>query len=260
MIKSPLRWVGSKAKLVDRLIPLVPQHKNYFEPFFGSGVLALNIPDSHRTGKIFAGDICIDLITTWRIIRDHPQTFISLLSEMGQGEDYYYKIRDTDAEGHVDAALRFYYLNQTCFNGLYRVNKKGKFNVPWGKREFKLRPDVILEASQKFKSAAFYSGGYNSPHFEVSKGDFVYLDPPYVQAGKSFVGYSPEGLPNTESLLEYCHDLTNMGVMFMMSNSNTPEVRKLWKYYDITEVMTTRSVSADPSKRGQVKELIIRNY
>lgn len=261
MSKSPFRWVGSKAKLVNTLVPLVPPHNNYFELFFGSGSLALNIPDSRRTGKIYAGDTCEDLITTWRVIRDHPETFIAQLAKMGQGKDYYYKLRNSNPEvDRFEAARRFYYLNQTCYNGLYRVNKKGTFNVPWGKRDFKLRPEVILAASQKVKSAVFYSSEYNSSHFEASKGDFVYLDPPYVQAGKEFVGYSPEGLPNTDALLEYCHNLTNSGVMFMMSNSNTPEVRKLWEEYKITEVVTTRSVSADPSKRGKIKELIIQNY
>ncbi len=261
MIRSPFRWVGSKAKLLDTLMPLVPQHKTYFEPFLGSGVMALNLNTSPKSRRdMFLGDSCYDLIVTWRMIRDEPLCLIERLSELKQGEEYYYEMRDARPAWRFGQAVRFYYLNQTCFNGLYRVNKSGDFNVPWGKREFKLRPDLINEASRRLKGCLLHYETYGSVIKHAGKGDFVYLDPPYVPADKEFVGYSTEGLPNTKDLLEWCHKLTDKGAMFMLSNSDTPTVREAWKGYKIVEVETTRSVSSDPAKRGKAKELVIMNY
>lgn len=277
MTKNPLvqpfvKWVGGKRQLIDEIIPLLPEHfSTYCEPFLGGGALLFKLQPS----KAIVNDLNEDLIIVYEVIRDDVESLIESLKKHKNNPDYYYEIRDLDRDknaykniGKVNKASRILFLNKTCYNGLFRVNSAGEFNVPFGNYK---NPNIVNEPTLRAVSQylnkrdiRFYSEDYEVILKKLRKGSFVYLDPPYdpVSDTSSFTGYNKGGFDREEQLRlkECCDALNEKGINFMLSNSNTKFIRELYKDYNITIVNARRNINSNSKKRGEVEEVIVRNY
>ncbi len=277
MIKKPLvqpvvKWVGGKRQLLPNLIPLFPEGiSSYCEPFFGGGAVLFNLqPD-----QAHINDINEDLMNMYTVIRDNVEELIALLSQYRNEVDFFYAIRDWDRDKeHYDKldnifkASRLIYLNKTCYNGLFRVNNAGEFNTPYG---YYKNPNIVnapvLRAVHEYLNSAkvtITSVDYSEILSSVTPSTFVYLDPPYdpVSDTASFTGYSKTGFNRDEQirLREQCVELDRKGVSFVLSNSATPFIFELYSKYKISRVQAKRIVNSVASKRGDIEEVIIRNY
>jgi len=245
-----VHWVGGKSRVVPKLKELMPEKYNdYYEPFLGSGALAFSL-----TGKRYLSDLNHRLITMYNVVRDYPQEVVDLIKVFDNTEEEYYKVRDLFNTSHnpLSVAAYFIYLNKRGFNGLYRENSKGKFNVPWGRNKKNINYNSILEMSRHLKDVDIKCMSYDA--ITPKEGDFVYIDPPYVG---NFNGYVKETFDH-QKLKEFIDKLTNNGVMVMFSNSIHAE--ELYKDYNIHYVEVGRQVCSDSIKRGKVKEIIGTNY
>ncbi len=214
-----------------------------------------------------------DLIRVYEVIRDEPADLISLLKkhEALHSKEYFYQLRGLDrsdayaALTSVEKAARLLYLNKTCFNGLYRVNARGEFNVPFGRYK---HPNIvneagILAASESLRGAGIHISckDYKEILAAARPGDFVYLDPPYMplSASSSFTAYTDKGFGYEEqkNLRDACDALRARGIPFIESNSDTPEIRELYKNYDIRQVKARRSINSQGAKRGKIDEVLI---
>jgi DNA adenine methylase len=265
-VKPFIRWVGGKRQLLPELLPRVPDNYNcYWEPMLGGGALffALQPEVAHIS------DCNFELINAYQHIQNHPHDLIEELKNYPNEEDFYYAIRENhDPETPLKRAARFVYLNKTCFNGLYRVNKQGKFNVPYGHRKNidVVSEENILACNQLLNTGKVHIGlsDFSNVAKLATKNDFVYLDPPYVPLSvtSSFTQYTVDGFNESdqERLLNMCNELTEKNVKWMQSNSSAPLVYDLYKDYTIEEVTAKRNISASVSGRKPVKEVIIKNY
>ncbi|MCY4308878.1 MAG: DNA adenine methylase [Rhodobacteraceae bacterium] len=256
-----VKWVGGKRALVPDIVPLLPENINsYYEPFVGGGALFFALES--RLRNAYLSDINLDLIITYKAIAKQPKQLIRLLKEheSQHGKTHYKKIRDKhNLDDPVMVAARFIYLNKTCYNGLYRVNKQGKFNVPIGNYK---NPNIcdkenLFAVSEVLKKAGIE---YHSFEFiEPQSGDFVYCDPPY---DKTFTSYSGNGfnLDDQEKLRDKCVQWSNSGVNVMISNSDTDNIRSLYKNFNFNNVQAARNINCKGNGRGKVGELIITNY
>lgn len=272
-MKPFLKWVGSKQSLVDKLLKRVPpSFKVYHEPFLGSGAMYLALlPKRARLS-----DSNEELIRTFRTVRDDHRTLWVRLSvraamkvDIEEEKKRYHRMRSLDPAllNDTEAAERMIYLNRTGFNGLYRVNSKGRFNVPFGNRLFTLPDQMytqIASAFEQLSTAALSAADFRLALKAPSKGDFVYLDPPYVPVSRtaSFTGYQPGGftIDDQVRLAEICGRLHKKEVKWMLSNADTELARALYEGYNITELTAKRSVSASGESRGPAKELVVTNY
>lgn len=270
-VKPPFKWVGGKRQLLPELLPRVPKkYAVYHEPFLGGGALFFALAPA----RAHISDINSELINAYSQIRDNVELLIEELKEYKNTEEFYYEIREVDRQFEyqnwtdVKRAARFIYLNKTCFNGLYRVNSSGYFNVPYGKYA---NPKILDEENLKFCCKALSpvnvvisQNDYLHTIKSVKEDDFVYLDPPYIPLNvtSSFTMYSKDGFDMIahKNLLQYCEHLDSLGVKWMQSNSSAPIVYEMYTKYHIDEVNAKRSVSATVDGRAAVKEVIIRNY
>lgn len=271
LVAPILKWVGGKRQLIESIEPLLPPIKNYCEPFVGGGALLF-----HLQPKVaYINDVNEELIRTYRVIRDNVSELISLLESHKNEVDYFYEIRDWDRDNDVyskltdiERAARIIYLNKTCYNGLFRVNSSGEFNTPFG---YYKNPNIVNAPTLRAVSAYFNSAkieitsiDYEEVLARIPKNTFVYLDPPYdpISDTSSFTGYSKGGFNRDEQLrLKNCCDALNKrGIKFMQSNSSTDFIKNLYSAYDISYVKAKRAVNSDSAKRGEVEEVIIRNY
>ena len=257
-----VKWVGGKRAIVPDIRPLIPEKiNNYFEPFVGGGALFFALA-SELSRRAKLSDINLDLIITYRVIKTKPNELIKYLKDYQSkhSTSYYTFIRDEyDVDDSISVAARFIYLNKTCYNGLYRVNKQGKFNVPIGAYR---NPNIcdeenILQVSEVLKKTSIEHHSFESIH--PQSGDFVYCDPPY---DATFNGYSSHGfnLQSQESLRDKCIEWSNNGVNVMISNSDTENIRSLYKDFYLNQVLAPRHVNSKANGRGKVGELIITNY
>jgi DNA adenine methylase len=268
--------VGGKRKLLPELLRLMPKSsewKSYHEPFLGGGALffALASRGMLKGRHSILSDTNEELINAyWRVV-DSTEPLIDLLQSYKYEEKFYYATRASRPKTSLEKVARFLYLNRVCFNGLYRVNAKGQFNVPFGKytNPTICDADNLRAVSQLFGEWNEWSVGHND--FEVAldwtkKGDFVYLDPPYVPVSKtsSFTGYASGGFTerDQERLASAYRKHAKRGVKLMLSNSNTQLVRELYSGwgFDFQEVQAPRSVNSKADKRGNVTELVIRSW
>lgn len=270
MIQPCLKWVGGKRQIINSIVPLVPKSfSSYCEPFFGGGALCFHL----KPNFAIINDINTELIDFYKVVRDYPEALISELSSYVNDEDFYYSIRNLDrAESFkhispVKKAARTYYLNRMGFNGLYRVNSKGLFNVPYGhhKRPFSPFVDVIRSLSDYFNhnNIVMLNGHFSEILNYLDSNSFVYLDPPYDPVSTtSFTSYSSKNFSrqNQIELKEFCDNLSSRKIKFMLSNSATDFILDLYKKYNITIVEAKRSVNRDGKKRGSVNEVLVRNY
>jgi len=267
-----LKWAGGKSQLLNQFAEYFPsEFKRYFEPFLGGGAVYFH----SRPKQAILSDANFELINAYRVIvsdLEHLTRKLTSLQGRPLTEDLYYEIRDQDPEKlpEVDRATRFIFLNKTCYNGLYRVNSDGKFNVPFGKYDKmpKLFDSSNLKhASLMLNSATIEAGYYNVvlKEFQAGKNDFVYLDPPYaVENGNGFTSYTKElfNWPEQERLAKEFARLARKGSKVMLSNSDTEKVREL--YEDIAEaiipVKADRMINCNGKKRTGYDELIILSY
>lgn len=223
----------------------------------------------------YVNDINSELIQMYEVIRDNVDELIIALGEHPNEEDHFYSVRDWDRNKEqygqltkVQRAARIIYLNKTCYNGLFRVNNAGEFNTPFGHYK---NPNIVNAPTLKAVSAyfqkaqlTFSSVDYAEVLANVAKGTFVYLDPPYdpVSETANFTGYAKGGFDRSEQirLRQCCDELNRRGIKFMLSNSATDFIREQYAAYNITIVKAKRAINSNAAKRGQVDEVVIRNY
>lgn len=264
MPKPFIRWVGGKAQSLRSLRSHVPLNFNrYYEPFVGGGAFFFSMMPKDA----FLSDVNKELMITYEVLRDDVEALMRLLREYPNTEEFFKELRATDLDPltRLETAARFIYLNKTCFNGLYRVNQKGQFNAPYNKTNKANICDraVLTVCSKALQGVKLMSGRFNQAITKADKGDFIYLDPPYMPVkSDSFTAYSDKGFqqPEHEELAGWFDELTKFGVQIMMSNSDVPWVRERYEQYKIIEIMAKRSVNSKGSGRGPVQELLIKNY
>ncbi len=272
-VKPFLKWVGGKRQLLPVITRYLPRQINtYYEPFVGAGALLLNIPHPRQ---LVISDVNAELINCYRVIQQSPEALIADLQQHKNTPEYFYALRALDREPDAFAALsrvqrasRTIYLNKTCFNGLYRVNRKGQFNSPFGRYRNPTIADVAgIQAVHRFlnqKPVRILNQDFESTVKSARAGDFVYFDPPYdpVSNTASFTAYQKNGFGRSEQtrLARVMHDLHRRGCKVMMSNSSTDFIHSLYKDFNVVKVSATRRVNAVASKRGQVDEVLVMNY
>ena len=255
-----LKWAGGKAQLLKELYKYIPKEfETYYEPFVGAGALFFSLsPD-----KAVINDVNGDLINTYRVLSMNLKGVIELLQEYEYDQKFYYDIRSKNPLelSSIEAAARFIYLNRTCFNGVYRVNAKNEFNVPFGQYKNPIICDtqLLTLASKTLKNATLLSTDFEKCVEDAATGDFVYFDPPYVD---SFTGDSKNGFNDDEHvrLAKVFDRLTEDGVKCLLSNSDTPFTRELYNDYTIISVRARRSINSNGKGRGKVGELLIKNF
>ncbi len=270
-IPSLIKWAGGKKQLLEQFEKFFPnQIGQYFEPFVGGGTVAFFLLKTHpEIKKIYLSDVNEELIITYNTVKNNIDELIALLKEfkIKHNKEFYYEMRAKNVANltPVQIAARFIYLNRTCFNGLYRVNSKGQFNVPIGSyknpaicNEKDLREISLLLQKDDVKVAQFYSAVK-----EAKKGDFIYFDPPYYPLKRdSFTTYTKDNFleKEQEKLAEVFRELDKRGCKVMLSNSDSDFIKNLYKEYNIKFVKARRMINCDATKRGKINEVVITNY
>lgn len=260
-----IKWAGGKGQLIPQYARLFPAHvERYFEPFMGGGAIFFHLQP--RTA--FLSDTNEELVNVYQIVRHHVRALIDSLRCHRNEEEYFYSIRDLNPAdmSPIQRASRFIYLNRTCFNGLYRVNRSGKFNVPFGryKNPTICDPQTLLAASQALKPVRLTVADFEKALGRARGGDFVYLDPPYhpLNHTSSFTSYTQDNFGEDEQrrLADVVKDLNRRECLFMLSNSNTNLVRELYCDFKVATVKANRAINSVGSKRGPVEEVVVTNY
>lgn len=272
LIAPVLKWAGGKRQLLDTLIPLVPKdYSVYCEPFVGGGALFFAL----QPQSACINDVNYELIRVYTVIKNDVDALIEQLKQFQNNKDQFYEIRSWDRNkdkythlSDIEKAARIIYLNKTCFNGLFRVNASGEFNVPFGNYA---NPNIVNEPV--LRAISFYFNNseivFNAVDYaEILKNlpdnAFVYLDPPYdpVSVTANFTSYTKDGFSRDEQirLRKCCDELNERGIKFMLSNSATDFIYDQYSKYNIEIISAKRLVGADASKRGRIQEVIVRNY
>ena len=290
--KPFIKWVGGKGQLIEQLEALLPADFNewkdvtYIEPFVGGGAMLFYMLQRYpNIKKAVINDINPDLISCYKVVRDAPASLIESLREM---QDEYYclnteeekkecflKKRDlynTKSLGDIDNATLFIFLNRTCFNGLYRVNKSGLFNVPFGRNMTPLicNAETIMADSRILQHVAIMNGDFEDTLNAAGGKTLFYFDPPYrpLSNTSNFNDYSKEAFNDNAQirLKEFCDKIHAMGHYFMLSNSDClgkggdSFFDDLYKDYSIERVWAARMVNANAAKRGKLTEILVHNY
>lgn len=264
-----VKWVGGKRQLMFELLKNMPENYNrYFEPFIGGGALFFELqPDN-----AYISDLNEELINLYQVVRNNVDELITDLQKHDISKEYFIEIRNIDRTeeyknwSNVKKASRFIYLNRTCFNGMYRVNSKGEFNVPFGhyKNPRILDENNLINCSNLLQRTEIRHADFSEILKKVKKGDFVYFDPPYVPLSEtsSFTSYTKDGfdLDMQFKLRDVCDELDSMGVKFLLSNSDTKLVNELYENYNIKKVFASRQINANADGRGKITEVLVRNY
>jgi DNA adenine methylase len=258
-----IRWAGSKKQLLPFLSSFWKMSFNrYIEPFAGSACLFFSL----EPRKAILGDLNSDLINMLRMVKQQPNLVVEALSRLPIGERAYYRIRDADHMllTEVEQAAIFIYLNKFCFNGLYRTNKSGKFNVPYGdtKGSNTIDAQKIFNASHMLQRAQLVCSDFYPLLQLATKGDFVYMDPPYfVRGTRVFSEYQaqPFGVADLDRLAGELHRLDKKGVKFVVSYADCKEGRSFLKPWLATKVLTRRNIAGFASNRKVAKELVATN-
>ena len=266
--KPFVKWAGGKRQLVDILLSNVPPSFNrYFEPFVGGGALLFEL----QPQKAVISDINEELINAYQVIKDNVEELINSLKKHKNTKEYYYAIRAINPKTltPVERASRFIYLNKTCFNGLYRENSKGQFNVPFGRyKNPKICDEENLRAVSEFLNKieiTILNCDYKMTCEMAKSGDFVYLDPPYYPISKtaSFTKYNKNDFSEKDQveLSEIFKELDKKGCYVMLSNSNTEFIKKLYANYRIQEIKANRFINCKANRRGKSNiEVLITNF
>ena len=302
-VKPFLKWAGGKKQILNCIEYKLPQEikdskeiDSYFEPFLGGGAVFFHlIKNEYQINQIYLSDINKELILTYKVVKKNPKSLISYLKSYSKEylplsiddrKKYYYDIREEfnkNLEGfdyenfskdHIIRASHMIFLNRTCFNGLYRVNRKGKFNVPIGSYKNPLICDKenLLKVSKTLKKANINSYDYSQAENLINSDSFVYLDPPYLPIKKeSFTTYNSEGFGLKEQieLSNFCKSIDDKGAKFILSNSDPKNEDKGNNFFEdhynkenfkIKEIDVRRPINSDKNKRGPIKEVLIYYY
>lgn len=268
-----LKWVGGKTQLLPELLRQVEraaEFGRYHEPFVGGGALFFKVARQHKLGKKLAwlSDSNPNLIETYQAVRDRVESIIPLLYRHGEShsEQYYYQVRANVPDKPVERAARVIYLNKTCFNGLYRENRKGKFNVPVGRYTNPMICDEInlREVAKVLKRTRLESRDFETVLDAAKPGDLVYFDPPYYPLSEtaSFTNYEKNGFGKDSQmrLANVAAELKKRDVKIILSNSWTPFIRRLYREFRIEKVFAGRQVNSRADKRNKVPEVLITSF
>lgn len=277
--KPFLRWAGGKRKLTELLTDSIPknfdfQKGRYFEPFLGGGAFMLALGNKYSAtyipGKnVFINDTNPDLIASYRVIKTDIHKLIERLNRYSKdtSKSAFERMRKSEPKDDISRAARFIYLNKTCFNGLWRVNSKGEFNVPWGKLRSPaiFNEENLLACSIRLKGSHITSKDFVSAVKKCGSGDLVYFDPPYLplSASSSFSKYAKDDFTyqDHEKLADTIRELTKKGVYVILSNSDTELSRELFgQVLTLHQVPMSRSISARGSSRKPVMEILGTNF
>lgn len=270
LISPIVKWVGGKRQLLTEIMPFINKNcSTYVEPFVGGGAVFFEL----QPKKAIINDYNAELINVYTTVRDFPEELIEKLEEHNRenSEAYFYQLRALDRTAaylsmdSVEKAARVLYLNKTCYNGLYRVNAAGHFNSPYGKYK---NPNIVnaetIRAMSKYlqnPQIVIQQGDYRKALNGLRKGAFVYLDPPYMplSASSSFTGYTENGFTYEQqvALKKECDKLKKKGIAFLQSNSDCPQIRELYKDYNIKIVQAKRAINSNANKRGEINEVLI---
>src|ERR671923_2018210 len=268
-----LKWAGGKLQLIEQFKNLFPLNFNdYYEPFIGSGAVFFYVKSKLKPHRAILSDINEELINCFVVVRDRPSELIELLlnHRNNHSKEYYYAIRniETNQLDSIESAARLIYLNKTCFNGLYRVNSKGQFNVPFGDyyNPSIFNKNTLFQASQLLQDVHLQVMTFEKVLDFAEKDDFVYFDPPYIPLSKtsSFTRYSKSDFSMNEQkrLSEVFRTLDSRGCFVMLCNSDHPLTRELYRDYkkNFVKVRAKRMINSVGSKRGAINELVVTNY
>lgn len=268
MARPFLKWAGGKTQLLPILLEVLPEAETYYEPFLGGGAVFFAQAERDRFRQAILNDFNLELVTTYKGVRDASEEVMGLLGKMPFDRGFYEALRLEQPEGLAQRAARVIYLNKTCYNGLYRVNQKGEFNAPFG--EFSKQPRILdapnlRDCSETLRyRAAIYQGDFVDAVAGAREGDVVYFDPPYVPLNttSSFTSYTRDGftLDDQRRLMILFRDLAFKGVSAVLSNSDTEAIRELYKEFDLYAVPVRRPINSVGAGRGTVQEVLVFNF
>jgi DNA adenine methylase len=272
LVAPVVKWVGGKRQILDQIKKYVPKTiSTYYEPFIGGGAVLFAL----QPHKAVVNDINLELINLYEVIKTDVERLIKDLQKHNNEERYFYGIRELDRNvtlynqlSPVQRASRMIYLNKTCYNGLFRVNKAGEFNTPFGNyRNPNIVNEITLRAVSKYFNKAdlkFTRLDFEEALKGAKKGAFVYLDPPYdpVSDTASFTGYDKGGFNKAEQirLKKVCDRLNERGIKFLLSNSATQFIKELYRDYQIEIIQAKRAVNSKADKRGEINEVLVMNF
>lgn len=271
-----LKWAGGKSQLLEQFAPFFPTSiSSYSEPFLGGGAVFFHLKARFPKMRAALRDNNAELINCYQVVRDNVKELMLRLDEhlelfRAQGEPYYYEVRQHKPSGTIERAGRMIFLNKTCYNGLWRVNGKGQFNVPIGS----YRPDKVTlydranlpAASRALEEVDLAVQDFRKTLAAAHEGDFVYVDPPYYPLSRTanFTSYTQEdfGQAEQEELADLFAAAARRGAKLMLSNSDTSITRHLYARFDLQTrtVQARRAVNCNGAKRGRISELVVRNY
>lgn len=277
LVKPFLKWAGGKRQLAPQIKQRILKYNTYYEPFVGAGAILF----AEQPKKAVINDLNQQLCETYRAIKENVDEVIGLLEEHAAknkilGSEYFYEVREMDRDEsfkNLDVeviAARMIYLNKTCYNGLYRVNSSGLFNTPYGnyKNPAICEPQVLRAVSNYFNNndVEIMNKDFEDAISNAKRGDFVYFDPPYDRPNTTnFTGYQAGGFDQDEQerLRDVVLKLTESGVNCLVSNLSTNFIQEIYgdtDVFTIEYVEATRMINCDPSGRGKVEEVLIRNW
>ncbi|KLU59855.1 modification methylase DpnIIA [Peptococcaceae bacterium CEB3] len=272
MLKPVVKWVGGKRQILDEIMKYIPRNiSTYYEPFLGGGAVLFEL----QPEEAVVNDLNRELINLYQVIKDRVDELIEDLRKHKNEKGYYYRMRRLDRDKvvyseltPVQRASRVIYLNKTCYNGLFRVNKAGEFNTPFGRYK---NPKIVNEVGLRAVSAYLNRASVRitCQDFEqavqgAESGSFVYFDPPYDPLSQTadFTAYAEGGFGREEQerLKQTCDRLNEKGVRFLLSNSATDFIKDLYQGYKIEIIQAKRSVNSVAARRGGIQEVLVFNY
>lgn len=266
-----LKWAGGKNQIIKKIIENIPSSfNNYYEPFLGGGSVLFALK---KINTVFVNDINLQLINTYKQIKNNCNDLIDRLEKLDNhpiNKEYFYNLRNkfnnkiSNNIADLESASLFIFLNKHCFNGLYRVNKAGFFNVPYnGSTRKSFDENNILNISKFLQNVDLSNEDFEDFLSCAKENDFVYIDSPYIPISEtaSFTNYTKDGfsLEDHKRLAELCNKLSDKGVKLLISNNNTPLTKELYKKFDIIEFDVSRNINSDATKR-KGKEVLMKNY
>jgi DNA adenine methylase len=261
-----LKWAGGKGQLIQQYNSYFPKtFKTYYEPFLGGGAVFFYLNPS----RAILTDINSELINAYQCVKYHVEELIALLNmhQLRHCKEYYYEVRQCKDLTHIEKAARLIYLNKTCFNGLYRENSKGEFNVPLGKYK---NPKICNPSLLRTICSALQTARVEVRHFQdvlndaKNNDDFVYFDPPYhpISSTSNFTAYSRNSFSQKDQikLKAVFTELASRGVQVMLSNSDCQFIRELYSEFNIHPILASRLINSKANKRGRISEVLITSY
>ena len=269
MGKPFLKWVGGKRQLIPEIVKYIPDSYNhYFEPFMGGAALFFD----QMPAQVTLSDVNEELVNAYKQVQTNPDGLISCLKQHRYEETYYYQIRNLDRDStqfallnDTERAARLLYLNRAGFNGMYRVNSKGQFNVPFGRysKPNIVNEDGIRQAHHILQNATIKSAPFDAVLADAKAGDFVYLDPPYLplSATSHFTRYAKDDFDyaDQQKLAHVCQSLHERQVRFVVSNSYHADIKALYKGFSFVEIKARRSINSKADGRAPISEILIYN-